>query len=128
LYSEGALTALGVPPYTCPAGGQHPQLPVVVNLPAIPTEETPAPVQVTEEIAIIKAENAINMKIDNMMNAFGAWTLQLSKANERRYGGYQTAREYTIQANHPFTHVPMNFPAPNAPIGLVYYRLGSNSQ
>jgi hypothetical protein len=91
-----------------------------MNLPAIPSEETPALVQVTEGFPIAKAENAINMKMDNVINTFGAWTLQLSKANERRYGGYQTARAYTIQANHPSSHAPMNIAALNTRIGLAY--------
>jgi len=61
---------------------------VVVNLPAIPNKDTPAPAQVTEEIPIAKAENMIDTKMDNMVMAFDAWTFQLSNANEPRYGGY----------------------------------------
>jgi hypothetical protein len=50
-------------------------MPVVVNLPAIPQEETPAPAQATEEIPIAKDENTIDRKMDNMMKAFEARTL-----------------------------------------------------
>ena len=128
LDSEGARTAPGVSPYSLPAGVPLPEMPVVVNLPAIPNEETPVPVQATQEITIAKAENTINTTMDNMMKAFEPWTFQLSKANEPRYGGYQTARAYAIQANHPPQHTPMNFPPPNAPTGPTYYRPGPNYQ
>jgi len=57
-------------------------MPVVVNFPAIANEETLAPAQATEEIPIAKAKNTIDMKMDEMMKAFEAWTFQLSKANE----------------------------------------------
>jgi hypothetical protein len=92
-------------------------MPVVVNLPAITNEETLAPAQVMEEIPIAKAENTIDTKMDNMMKAVEAWTFQLSKANDPRDGGYQTARTYAIHAVHPPPHTPMNFPPPNAPTG-----------
>jgi len=95
-------------------------MPVVINLPAIPSEETPAPAQVTEEIPIAKADNTIDTKMDNMMKAFEAWTFQMSKANEPGYGGYQTARAYAIQADHPPPHTPMNFPPLNVPMGPNY--------
>jgi hypothetical protein len=121
LNSEGARTAPGVSPYSIPAGVPLPQMPVLVNHPAIPNEETPAPAQATEESPIAKAENTIDTKMDNMMKAFEAWTFQLSKANEPRYGGYQTARAYAIETDHPPPHTPMNFPPPNAPTGPAYY-------
>jgi len=82
LDSEGACTAPGVSPYSIPAGVPLPQMPVVVNLPAIPNEETTAPAQATEVIPIAKAENTSDTKMDNMMKACEAWTIQLSKANE----------------------------------------------
>jgi len=128
LNSEGACKALGVSPYSIPVGVLLPQMPVVANLPAIPNKETPAPVHIMEEISIAKAENTIYTKMDNMMKAFKAWTLQLSKANEPRYRGYQTARAYAIQADHPPPHTRMNYPSPNAPTGLAYYRPGPNYQ
>jgi len=91
LDSEDARTAPGVAPYAIPAGVPLPQMPVVVNLPAIPNEESQAPAPATEEIPITKAENTINTKMDNMMMAFEAWTFQQRNANEPRYRGYQTA-------------------------------------
>jgi hypothetical protein len=60
-------------------------MPVVINLPAITSEETPAPAQATEEIPIAKADNTIDMKMDNMIKTFEAWTFQMSKVNEYRY-------------------------------------------
>jgi hypothetical protein len=126
LDSEGARTAPGVYHYSIPAGVKLPQMPVVVNLAAIPNEETPAPAQAMEEIPIVKAENTINTKSDNMMKAFEAWTFQLSKVNEPRYGGYQTARAYAIEADHPPPNTPMNFTPPNAPTRPAYYRPGPN--
>jgi len=128
LNSEGARTAPGVSPYSILAGVPLPQMPVGANHPAIPNEETPAPAQAMEEIRIAKAENTIDMKIDTMMKAFKAWTFQLSKANEPRHRGYQTARAYAIQADHPPTHTPMNFTPPNAPTGPAYYQPGPNYQ
>jgi hypothetical protein len=121
LDSEGASTVPGVSLYSIPGGVPLTQMPVVVNLPAIPTEETPAPTQAMEEIPIPKAENTINTKMEHMVKAFEAWTFQLRKANEPRYGGYQTARVYAIQADHPPPHTPMNFPPPKAPTGPAYY-------
>jgi hypothetical protein len=41
--SETVHTAAGVSPYIIPAGVRRPQMPVVVNLPAIPNDETLAP-------------------------------------------------------------------------------------
>jgi len=43
---------------------------VAANLLAIPSDETPAPVQAMEEIPISKAEYEIDKKMDNMMQAF----------------------------------------------------------
>ena len=118
---EGACTAPGVSPYSIPAGVPLLQMPVVANLPAIPIEVTPAPSQAMEGIPIAKAENTIDTKMDDMMKPFEARTVRLSKANEPRFGGYQTARVYAIQADHPPTHTPMNFPPPNAPAGPAYH-------
>jgi hypothetical protein len=67
LDSEGVSTAPGVSPYSLPAGVPLPQMPVVLNLPAIPNEETPAPAQAIEEIPIATAENMIDMKMASMM-------------------------------------------------------------
>jgi len=90
--SDGASTAPGVSPYSIKAGVPLPQIPVVVNPPAIPSEETPIPVHVTEEVPITKALNTINTKMDNKRKVFETWSLQMSKPNESRYGGYQIAR------------------------------------
>jgi hypothetical protein len=120
--------APGVSPYLIPAGVSHPQMPVVVNLPAIFNAETLTPAQATEEFPIAKAENTIDRKMDNIMKPFEAWTFLLSKVNQPRHGGYQTARAYAIQADHPHTHTPMNFPPPNAPTGPAYNQHGRNSQ
>jgi hypothetical protein len=115
LDSEGARTVPGVSPYSIPAGVSLPQMRIVMNIPSIPNEVTPARAHATEEIPVAIGENTIDMKIDNMMKTFEALTFQLSKANEPRYGCYQTARAYAIQANHPPPHIPMNFSPPNAP-------------
>jgi len=125
---EGARTVPGVSPYSMPAGVPLPQMPVVVNLPAIPNEETPAPVQATEDILSAKAENMIDTKMDNMMKVFEGWTCQLRKANEARYGCYHPARVYAIRADHPPTHTHMDFPPPNAHTGAAYYQPGANYQ
>jgi len=101
---------------------------LVANHAAILTEETAAPVQATEEIAITKAENTINTKMANMMRACEPWTFQLSNVNEPRYGGYQTARAYAIQGDHSPPQTCMNFSPRNAPTGPAYYRPGPNSQ
>jgi len=126
--ADGAHMAPGVSSYSIPAGVPLPQMAAVVNLPAIPSKETPAPAQAMEEIPITKADNTIDTKMHNMMKAFEAWTLRLSKANEPRYGGYQTARAYTIQADHPPRPTPINFPPLEARMGPAHYPLGPNSQ
>jgi hypothetical protein len=101
---------------------------LVVNLQAIPNEETPVRAQPTEEIPIAKAENTFETKMDNMMKAFEALTIHLRKVNGPRYGGYQTARAYAIQADHPPPQTPMNYPLLNAPTGHTYYRPGPKSE
>jgi len=105
----------GVSPYSIPAGVPLSQMPVVVNLLAIPSEETLPPVQAVEAIPISKAENTMDTKMENMMKAFEAWTFRMSKANEPRYGGYQSARGCAIQAVHPPPHMPMNVRPSSAP-------------
>jgi len=62
-------------------------MPVVINLPAIPSEETPAPAQGTKEIPIAKADYTIDTKMDNTMKAFDGWILQMSKTNAYGYIG-----------------------------------------
>jgi len=124
----GARTALGIGPYSIPAGVLLPQMAVVLNLRAIPSEEALAPVQAMEEIPITKAEYTIDTKIASMMKAFEAWTIQLSTLNEPTYGGYQTASMYAIEADHPPPHTPMHLAPQNAPTGPPYYRLGPNYQ
>jgi len=105
LDSERARTVPGVSHYSIPAGVRLPHMPVVGNLPAIPNEETLAPAQAIEEIPIAKAENTIDTKMDKMMKAFEAWTLQLSIANGPRYGGSQTAGRTPSQLTiHLRTH------------------------
>jgi hypothetical protein len=96
-------------------------MPVVVKFPVIPNEETPAPVQATEDILMAKAKNMIDTKMVDMIKAFEASLLQLSKANMPRYGGYQTARVYAIKAIHPPRHTPMNCSSLNAHTGPAYY-------
>ena len=125
---DGAHTALGVSPYSIPAGVRLTQMPVVANLPATPNEETAAPAQAMEEICIPKAENTIDTEMEDMMKPFEARTSQLSNAIESRSGGYQTARVYAIQADHLPPRTPMNFPPANAPMGPAYSRLGPNYQ
>jgi len=118
----------GVSPYLIPARVPLRQMPVVVNLPAIPNTETPAPGQAMEEILIIKAENMIDTKMDIMKEAIEAWMFQLSKANGPRYRGYQTARAYAIQVNHPPPYTLQNCLPRNATPGPAYYRREPNYQ
>jgi len=42
----------------------------------------------------------MDMTMDNMINAFKAWTIQDNTGYEPSYGGYQTVRVYGIQAAH----------------------------
>jgi len=128
LDSEGAPTAPGISPNSIPAGVPRLPMPVVEKLPAIPNEETPAPAQASEEMPIAKADHTIEKKIQNMMMAFMAWTFQLHKANEPRYGCYQPARAYAFQAYHQPLHTPMIIPPLNAPTGHTYSRQGPNYQ
>jgi hypothetical protein len=72
LDSEGARMAPGVSHYSITAGVQLWQMLVVVKLPAIPNEETPATVQVMVQLPISKAKNTIDTKMDNIMKAFEA--------------------------------------------------------
>jgi hypothetical protein len=88
---------------------------------AISNEETPAPAQGREEGPIGKALEIIDTKIDNLMNACEARTIQGSKVNERRYGGDQHARAYAIQADHTPPYTPMNTTPLTTPMGLTYH-------
>jgi hypothetical protein len=72
LDSEAACTAQGVSPYSIPLVVPLPQMPVVVNLPAFPNEETPAPAEATNENPIVEAKNTTDIKMDSMMKAFDA--------------------------------------------------------
>jgi len=72
---DEAHTAPGVSPYSLLAGVPLPQMPVVVNIPAFPSEETLTPVLATKELPIAKADNTIHTDIDNMMKAFSVWTI-----------------------------------------------------
>jgi len=125
---ERAFEVLGVSPYSISTGVVLPQMPVEVNLPASPSEETLAPAQATEKIPITKAKDTIHIKMDNFMKAFVAWTFQMSNVNEPRYGGYNTARAYPIQDDHPPSHTAMNYPPPNTPMGTAYYQPGPEYQ
>jgi hypothetical protein len=84
---DGARKAPGVSAYPIPAGVPLPQMPVVINFPAITCEETPAPAPAMEEIPIVRADNTIDTKMINMMTVFEAWTFQMSNANEPGYVG-----------------------------------------
>jgi len=42
---------------------------VVIHIAAIPSEETPAPPQTTEEILIAKADNTIGSKMNNTIDS-----------------------------------------------------------
>jgi len=70
----------------------------------------------------------MNTTIDIIIKAFETWTLLLTKANQSRCWGYQTARVYAIQADHPPALTPMTSPPRNVPMGPVYYWLGPNYQ
>jgi hypothetical protein len=93
----------------------------VVSPLTIPKEKTPAPIQAMEEKPSIKSKYTVNMTMVNMMITVEAWTLQLSKANDHRYRGYQTTRAYATNADHPPPHTPMNFPPLNGPLGPPYH-------
>jgi len=110
---------LAVSPYSITAGGALPQMPVMVNVSAIPSEETPAPAQAPEKIPFTKAVNVPAAKMDNMMKAFVGLTFQLSTENEPGYGRYRTDRAYPIQADFQPLHTAMNFPPPNPDTGLT---------
>jgi hypothetical protein len=73
--------------------------------------------EATEEIPIAKAKNTIDTKMDNMIMAIEAWSVQLSKENEPRLRGYRPARVCTIHADHQRPNTPINFLPPNAPTG-----------
>lgn len=103
-------------PDSVPVRGPLPQIPLVVNLPDIPHQESPAPVQAKEEIPIAKAENTIDTKMDNMMKSFQAWTFQIIKLNETWFRWYQNGRPNTNAADYSPTYTPINFPPPNAPM------------
>jgi len=128
LDSEGPRMAPAVSPYSIPAAVPLPLMPVVVNLPAISCAETLAPAQAREEIPIAKAKNTIDTKMDNMIKAIKALAFLLSKANDPRYGCYQTASAYTIQADHSPPHKVMNFTPLNVARGPTYYLPGHNYQ
>jgi len=125
---SGAPKALEVPTYMIWAGVPLQQIPVVGNLPAMPGKETPAPAQAMENIPITKAEHTIVTKMATIMKSFEAWTVPLWDANEPRYGGYQTPRVYTIQADHLPLNTSLNFATPNAPTGPAYYWPGPKYQ
>jgi len=110
LDSGGVHISPGVSPYSIPAGVLLPQMPVVVNLPAIHREETPTAAQTTEEIPIANAENTIHTTMDTKVIAFEVSTVQMSKTIEPRYGGYQTAGVDTIQTDHPLPHTGNELP------------------
>jgi hypothetical protein len=95
--TEEALTEPGVSPYPIQAGVLHLHMAVGVNLRAVTNEDSLAPAHVSEELSTAIAETAIDMKMTNMMKAFCASTFKLSKGNEPRSGGNQTARAYAIQ-------------------------------
>lgn len=117
LTSERACTGPGVSPCPVTAGVLLLQMPVLVNLPAIPNKETPARAYATEDIPSTNAEHTIDTKIDNVMKAFEAWTFHQSNVNKPNYRGYQTACAYAIPADTPPLHTPINLSPPSAPMG-----------
>jgi hypothetical protein len=122
--SEGARTAPGVSPYSMQSGVPLPQMPGVVNFPAIHSEATLVPAQAREEILIAKVESTMNTKMGNLMKAFAAWTCYMRSANYPGYGGYQTARAYAIQADNPSPHTPTGLsyqPHPRKELGPCMY-------
>jgi len=103
----GTLTAQWISPDSIPAAVTLLQILLVVNHRAVHTEEIPAQAQSSKWLRIAWVEHMIDMEIDNMMTAFNAWTLQMSKANEPHYRRYQAARVSAIQADHPTLHTPI---------------------
>ena len=79
-----------------------------------------------EEILIAKDKNTIDMKKHHMMKALEVWTFQLHKPNEPRHRGHQTARAYSIQADHPPLHTARTVPRQSAPTRPANYRPGPN--
>jgi len=103
-------------------------MPVVVILLAISSKDSPASAPATEENPIANAENSIDTKMDNMMNILKVSIFMLSRANEPRYCGYQTAWDYTIEADNSPPHTPMNFTPPKLSKWLTCYWLRPNYQ
>jgi hypothetical protein len=101
----------GVFSYSIHAGVLLPQLPVVVKLLAIPTEEIPARVKLTEDFSITNTEYTNNTNINIVLNAFEASIMQMSNVNEHRYTGYNTDNAHPIQSD---------LPPPNAPTGSTH--------
>ena len=122
LASEQACMAPGGSPSSIPDCVQLPKIAVAVMHLLMIWDETPAPESPMETIPNSNTDNGLDMVIDNKMKALEAWTIQLSKANEPRYRGYQPARAYAIQATHPPLHTPMNFLPHTAPMGPTYYQ------
>jgi hypothetical protein len=71
---EGTYLVPGVSCNSIQGGVLFPQLPVVANIAAIPSEKTMALAQTTEEIPITEAKIAIGAKMDNSMKCFNATT------------------------------------------------------
>jgi hypothetical protein len=82
-------------------------MPVVVNHPAIPTDQIPPPPNSTAEIPIVKVELKIHKKLENLRKIIEAWTCQRSTVNEPGYRGYQTAKAHAMQADHASPPTPM---------------------
>jgi hypothetical protein len=88
---------LGITLFSTPAGVSFPQIPVVVNHPAIPSAKIKLPEQAKEEFRITNANNKINTKIERMLQTSKAWTFQMSNANKPVYRDNQPAKAVDSQ-------------------------------
>ena len=88
----------------------------------------PSPAQTVEIIPIAYIQHKMDNKLVNILKVCEASTYLVSKANQPRYGGYQTAMAYSIHAHHPPLQTQMYFLHSNAPTGPCNEWLGPNYQ
>ena len=130
LDTDTAHIAPEVSSYSIPTGDPLPQMPSVTstsqeNEPSTATTTAVITTPNTETTATEKQEETIDTKMDNMMKAFEAWTVQLTKATYPRpqYTRYQMARAHANQADNPPMHPLQSHELQmNAPSGPGYYR------
>jgi hypothetical protein len=87
--------AITVAAYPTPGGVQQPKELLLINLPAIPNQDTLAHEQAMPEVPIVKAKSTVNLKMDNMIVATMMCTIQMTNLNDPRSRCYETATSYT---------------------------------